>query len=72
MVAKSVLMSMRGATAKPVPGTDSLVHLVSLMEVDDEASDQEEEMWEHAEELPSGVEEVEERCYKISTRTKKR
>ncbi|CAM6123693.1 unnamed protein product [Calypogeia fissa] len=43
------------------------------MEADDDASDQEgEEVWEHAEELPSGVEEVVAACYKVSTRTEKR
>ncbi|CAM6129978.1 unnamed protein product [Calypogeia fissa] len=71
MAAKSVLLSMKGAVAKIVGGTDSPVRLITLEEADDEAFDHE-ATWEHAEELPSGVEEVKEQCYKVSTRTEKR
>ncbi|CAM6101820.1 unnamed protein product [Calypogeia fissa] len=72
LAAKSVLSSIKGAASKPAMGTDSTVRLISIVEADDEASEHEGETWEHAEELPSGVEEMVDACYKVSTRTEKR
>ncbi|CAM6086854.1 unnamed protein product [Calypogeia fissa] len=69
MAAKSMLMSMGGAAAKTVAGPDSSVQMITLAEVDDEASDGEE--WEHGSELPGVMSGEEESCYRVSTRTEK-
>ncbi|CAM6093949.1 unnamed protein product [Calypogeia fissa] len=69
LAAKSILMSMEGAMANTVAATDSVVRMISIIEADDEASNQED--WEHASELSRELSVDEEKCYSVSTKTKK-
>ncbi|CAM6093409.1 unnamed protein product [Calypogeia fissa] len=70
LAAKTMLMSMGGATAKTTAATNGVVHMISIANANDKASDNDE--WEHESKLPQDLSQDEESCFKVSTISEKR